>query len=524
MKNKILFLAIGLCLTAGSALAFSDVSENHRYQKAVQYMQENDIVEGYTDGSFKPDNQINRAELLKIIIESKFSDEEITSALNEYKSKNYWYADLPDVDINAWYAPYVRIGVREGIVRGYPDNTFRPENSVNFVEALKMMLKAYNIEYNEQIQPWFRGSVEKAAELNLNPLDITSFDLNITRAQMAEMISRTIKQQEGKLDEYLGERAGMKQTYTDIINGQNKFENEDDGDEASDIPQINFSSSKDSFKLGEDVDVEYSISYSGEPMDMVQLVVGSREGYDEKIQSKLRFETAKGQSIDVIALSPFSIEENGYSLEDNFKEEGTYVYTVSIFDCSKVPTTEEESCFEKISKNTDVEPIASASKSIEIISAEGTTEEDSDNCGIDEECFEEHFIACTPGTYSFDASGIMVEYYITTDGDICTLDMMIDNGSGEESSKCEFPIEDISEKGLTMDSINEPEIVLEYCSGAIKESAEVESSERAEEMVPEIEEPEEPEEPQEPEEPEEPQEPEEGTPIEEEEPYSGEEI
>ena len=225
MKKPVLSFCFSVFFVtnAFAATAFSDISENYMYKEAVEYMKDSGIVEGYSDGTFKPLQQINRAELLKIIIESRFSDEEIATALDEYRAKNYWYADLTDVDISAWYAPYVRIAVREGIVQGYADKTFHPAQNVNFVEALKMVMKAEGVTYNENTAPWYRGLVEKAASDNLIPLDITAFDLNITRGQMSEMITRSRKKAEGLLDEYLLGASSVKQTYSMIASGTNQI-------------------------------------------------------------------------------------------------------------------------------------------------------------------------------------------------------------------------------------------------------------------------------------------------------------
>ena len=50
-------------------------------------------------------------------------------------------------DIGAeWFAPFVCAGMANGIVGGYPDGTFRPEQNINVAEALKITLKAFNIE------------------------------------------------------------------------------------------------------------------------------------------------------------------------------------------------------------------------------------------------------------------------------------------------------------------------------------------------------------------------------------------
>ena len=80
LSSKILLLLIILSfgfwnLDLVSYASFNDVPETDRFYKAIDFVKDNNIVSGYEDGSFKPDNPINRAELLKIIIESKFSDD-----------------------------------------------------------------------------------------------------------------------------------------------------------------------------------------------------------------------------------------------------------------------------------------------------------------------------------------------------------------------------------------------------------------------------------------------------------------
>ncbi len=258
MKTKIIFIIVGILFTSVTAFAFSDLTNNHTYNEAINFIKENNIVQGYPDGTFKPDNKINRAELLKIIIESKFSDDEINNALNEYRAKNYWYIDLQDVDIDSWYGSYVRIAIREGITEGYPDGTFKPSQNVNFVEALKIVLKTYNIAYTENTTPWYKGLVEKGAELNLNPLDITRFDLNITRAQMADMITRIVKMKEGTLEDYLGSASVIKQDYDYIKNGEsnvtaflNRGEISNENDEKQLIPYDELSTNYESINLSE---------------------------------------------------------------------------------------------------------------------------------------------------------------------------------------------------------------------------------------------------------------------------------
>ena len=188
--------------------AFTDTDE-HVYQNAIEFIESRGVVQGYDDGTFRPDQTVNRAELLKIVLQSNYSDSE----LNEYSDDNCF----DDVKANEWYTKYVCLGEKEGVVQGYPDGTFKPSQEVNFVEALKILQISYNIPYTESSgSQWFKSSVENAIEINMIPLDIARFDRNISRAQMADMLTRLIKYNEGSLDNYLGIKKYYSVSYEDL--------------------------------------------------------------------------------------------------------------------------------------------------------------------------------------------------------------------------------------------------------------------------------------------------------------------
>lgn len=94
-------------------------------EKAVRY----GLVRGYADGSFAPNKSITRAEAVKILAE--YLDLDLPEEQTE--------STFSDVEMNAWYAPYVE-AVREiGIVSGYADGTFQPGKSITRAEASKII-------------------------------------------------------------------------------------------------------------------------------------------------------------------------------------------------------------------------------------------------------------------------------------------------------------------------------------------------------------------------------------------------
>lgn len=143
--------------------AFLDVPENHKNATAIEYLQENGVIQGYSDGTFKPNNTINRAEFLKIIIEGSDIPTDITNN-----------APFPDVQNDAWYGKYVKKAYHEGWIIGYTDGKFKPEREISKVEALKIIAKAQkwsvkntvlNSPFEDVIaSEWYAPYVEYAKE------------------------------------------------------------------------------------------------------------------------------------------------------------------------------------------------------------------------------------------------------------------------------------------------------------------------------------------------------------------------
>ncbi len=205
MKTKVASLLLGALvfslmggfwLSSAAEVSLSDISGT-TYENAITYLVGEGVVEGYPDGSYKPNQTINRAELLKIILEASNAD---TSAASN--------SCFPDVQGDDWYVKYVCTAQSLGIVEGYPDGTFKPAQTVNFVEALKITELGYDLNAGSETEPWYKRYVDTAAEHNMIPLEISSFGAGLTRGQMADMITRLNKYQDGTQDQYLQESFG----------------------------------------------------------------------------------------------------------------------------------------------------------------------------------------------------------------------------------------------------------------------------------------------------------------------------
>ncbi|MDP6576149.1 MAG: S-layer homology domain-containing protein [Candidatus Peribacteraceae bacterium] len=89
------------------------------------------IVQGYPDNTFRPDDNVNRAEALKILLLSA-----------NIKPPEEYDSPLPFSDINPddWFFPYVKDAIELDVIEGYGDGTFRPANPMTRAEASKILL------------------------------------------------------------------------------------------------------------------------------------------------------------------------------------------------------------------------------------------------------------------------------------------------------------------------------------------------------------------------------------------------
>lgn len=158
-------------------LSFNDVRKGFTpYSEAIEFLKDEGVVEGYEDGTYKPTSRINRAEFIKIILESRGT---------EVSGKKCF----PDVN-KEWFAKYICTAEKEGIIEGYPDGTFKPERPINFAEASKILSLAYGQGIDEYSPDWYEPFVRALESSKAIPLSIEQLEQQVNRGEMAEMMWR----------------------------------------------------------------------------------------------------------------------------------------------------------------------------------------------------------------------------------------------------------------------------------------------------------------------------------------------
>jgi len=120
---KIICLAAGLPVTGGSA-SFSDTS-GHWAAGYIEAAKTAGLIGGYPDGTFRPNNLITRAEIAKLVV--------LGAGFATASG-----AGFSDIATN-WAKDYIMTASNNGIVNGYSDGTFRPNNSATRAEASVMV-------------------------------------------------------------------------------------------------------------------------------------------------------------------------------------------------------------------------------------------------------------------------------------------------------------------------------------------------------------------------------------------------
>ncbi len=208
MKTLFTIISFLFPIIIFSSSPFSDISPSDKNYKAVNYLFQKGVIWWYADWSYKPNRDVNRVEALKILLLwAQIPVNESHFALN-----------FKDTDSNSWYAKYLSVGQNLWIIKWYSDWLFKPDNTVNLAESLKMLLKTNNVSFEETVNQspfldvpkdaWFAAYMQYA-KVNWI-LDYPSNWLvypwkKMNRAEFAQIIYKFAKNQEKKSNNELAD-------------------------------------------------------------------------------------------------------------------------------------------------------------------------------------------------------------------------------------------------------------------------------------------------------------------------------
>lgn len=140
-----LYRAEGMTPTA-TAVCMRDVIAGSWYLSVVCDAVAKGYVGGYPDGTFKPQNPVNRAEAAKMLLTV------MGFPIGDFTSQDSAAIGYPDVSLDAWYTKFLAAAFRNGIlpVAGQNPNAFGPEAPLTRGEAAAYIDSALRVRMNEQ--------------------------------------------------------------------------------------------------------------------------------------------------------------------------------------------------------------------------------------------------------------------------------------------------------------------------------------------------------------------------------------
>lgn len=357
MMSLLLVLAIMLSVAlptvaSAAALSFSDVPSDYTYYSAITNLAAEGIINGFEDGTFKPEEPVTRAQFTKIIC----------YALNvgDIKYSEADRAKFPDVESTGeeahWAIDNITTAKNSGIINGYDDGTFKPENSVLYEQAVKMAVCAlgYTEDRAERAggtsgaypqgylnlaskaklldkitgaklgEPFGRGQV---AQLIYNMLNAETFDSETgkTGGSMRDEASSTRSSAEGRIVAVYGtsiyydeeSECNKKQIELELSSGKREFYG---------IEDLNINDLND--YLGRSVIVYYEIDSGADYYEAYNIVFQNKKNYEVTISiddvedytnSKLEYLTEDGEDVEKISIaSDIAIIHNGQAVDEDF--------------------------------------------------------------------------------------------------------------------------------------------------------------------------------------------------------------
>ena len=219
MKKRILtwLLAISmlgslLTVPAGAAAVtkFSDVSDSYT-ATAVEALRLMGVLDGYGDGTFRPDTILNRAQFCKMAVYAMDGSGE----LGRYSTVTIF----PDVKPSHWASAYINMASKKGIISGFADGKFKPGQTVTAGQAVTILMRGLGYKDEDMGGVWPQSYMAEAQTNGLlKSTGITSAYAGLTRAQAARLFLNLFEAKHGKGEALFSYKVG-EEVYLTAVDG-----------------------------------------------------------------------------------------------------------------------------------------------------------------------------------------------------------------------------------------------------------------------------------------------------------------
>lgn len=180
MKRIItLLLVLSTVLSQTFAAASWDNEED-----IVNLLSELSIMQGDGNGNYRLDDAVSRAEFTKVAVAASKSKNTVAEGLK--------ISPFSDVPYTHWSAPYVKAGVSAGLIQGYLDATFHPDDTVSYEEALTILLRVLGYTDSDFGVSWPYGQLSMADDLEITKNVDANIGDALTRREVAKLVYNTL--------------------------------------------------------------------------------------------------------------------------------------------------------------------------------------------------------------------------------------------------------------------------------------------------------------------------------------------
>jgi len=178
-------------VTPDTSKSFTDVS-GHWAEANIKSLAQKGIINGFEDGTFKPNNSVTRAEFTTMVVK----------ALGLTTSAD---VNFTDVASGSWYESYIKSAVKAGLVSGMPDGSFKPDEQIKRQDAILILYRGFEsvLKSGNPVEFTDKASISDYALEAANALSasgIVNGDDNLsfnphhstTRAEVAALLERIL--------------------------------------------------------------------------------------------------------------------------------------------------------------------------------------------------------------------------------------------------------------------------------------------------------------------------------------------
>ncbi len=181
-KVLALVIAFSMMLSVVAFAGYNDVDADADYASAVELLSALNIFKGDENGNFNPDNTITRAEMAAIICRAK--------GLEDQAAGSAGATMFADVAADHWASGYINLASQNGIINGYGDGNFGPDDTVTYEQAIKMLVCTLGYEPMAQAKGgWSTGYLVVANTYKLTE----GAAANATRANLAILVANALE-------------------------------------------------------------------------------------------------------------------------------------------------------------------------------------------------------------------------------------------------------------------------------------------------------------------------------------------